>query len=72
MDCIYLNCDHRGIGYCHAQPIRKGEAVVWYKPTDEELKNYCRNSEKFGSCPRYMAFEDYLESIGKSEREQKE
>lgn len=68
MDCIYLNCDEEDCE-CHAQPLRDGEPVpIWYQPTEDELKNYCRAKE-FILCPRYKAFHNYLRSQGKSQSE---
>jgi len=59
MDCIYLNRDNKGIGYCHAQPMRKGETLSFYKPTEDEVKNICTNPKS--SCPRYEAYQYHLE-----------
>jgi len=57
MNCIYLNCDKTPACYCHAQPIRQGEVVAYYKPTEDELKKYCQ-IEDFDSCPRFEAFQN--------------
>jgi hypothetical protein len=67
MDCVYLNCS--GKCYCHAQPVREREQTIWYKPTDYELKDLCKDSQKWGSCPRFIAMREYNESIGKSKKE---
>jgi hypothetical protein len=40
MDCIYLNRDGEK-SYCHAQPIREREAMFWYKPNENDLKQLC-------------------------------
>jgi len=61
MDCIYLNCRGNEC-HCHAQPLRKGEVTFWYKPSEEELKDICKESKKWSSCPRFEAFEAYQES----------
>jgi hypothetical protein len=53
----------RKICHCHAQPVRDGEMVSFYKPTDEEIKNLCKEPAKWDSCPRYTTFEKYLEAL---------
>jgi hypothetical protein len=57
MDCIYLNC-MKGKCYCHAAPLRPNEVVVFYEPTEEELKELCKNRVSFNKCPRFEAFRD--------------
>ncbi len=58
MDCIFLNRPDPNIQYCHAQPIRNGEEVQFYKPTKVELKKFCENDEDFCDCPRFEAMKD--------------
>lgn len=59
MDCIHLNRSRENID-CHAQPIREREPVIFYKPTEEEIKNHC-TSTKFDTCPRFIAIRDYID-----------
>jgi hypothetical protein len=61
MDCIYLNCI-RTECRCHAIPMRPNETVVFYKPTEEEMKQFCKSSSNFGICPRFKAFKDTFKS----------
>jgi hypothetical protein len=56
MDCICLNMKNKIVS-CHAQLIRPNENFWLYQPTEEDLKNFCRNPEKFPSCPRLIAFQ---------------
>jgi hypothetical protein len=58
MDCIYLNCGNNC--FCHAVPIRQGETIVYFKPTEDELKSICKNGEKFSGCPRLNSFEYHV------------
>jgi len=67
MDCIYLNC-LRNECHCHAQPLRERESIFFYKPTENELKELCRDAKKWGSCPRFAAMEEYQERQGKTEK----
>ncbi len=56
MDCIYLIC--KGECYCHTVLVRPNEPIAFYKPTEEELKEFCKNSANFRNCPRFEAFQD--------------
>lgn len=60
MDCIFLNRPSSNLQYCHAQPIRVGEDVQFYKPTKDELKKLCENPNDFCDCPRYEAMKDFV------------
>lgn len=62
MQCICLNIKNSEVS-CHAQPIRPNEPFWLYQPTEEDLKNYCRDSEKFSSCPRLKAFQNIRAKI---------
>ncbi len=62
MDCIYLTAGTVGgrvTYFCHAQPLRARENVIFYKPTKDELENSCQNSKGFASCPRFKAFQNH-------------
>jgi hypothetical protein len=54
MRCIYFSGKE-----CHATPPGPG---LSYQPNDEEKKNYC-DSLEFKSCPRLVAFVEYLQAI---------
>ena len=57
MICIFLN-PLQSEFRCHAQPIRPGETgILYYKPTQNELKKYCQSSKNFCLCPRLKAFQ---------------
>jgi len=60
MRCIYFSGDH-----CYAHPP---ENALTYKPTEEEKKNNCENGESFRSCPRLMAFVEYIEAVNAARR----
>jgi len=60
MDCIFLNCPNSEIHFCHAQLIRPCEDIQFYKPSEIELKNYCKNENDFCDCPRYDAFKSLI------------
>lgn len=58
MDCIYLN-SRGNQHYCHAQPMKlANEPVVYYPPTEAELKEFCNNGVNFSKCPRFLAMQD--------------
>ena len=60
MDCIFLNRPNLELQFCHAQLIRQGEDIQFYKPTSAELKNFCENENNFGDYPRYEAIRDFI------------
>ena len=60
MDCIFLNRPNSELHFCHAQPIRQGEDIQFYKPTETELKDSCENENNFSDCPRYEAIRDFI------------
>jgi hypothetical protein len=57
MDCIYLSSKSNQ-HYCHAQPVRPSENVIFYVPTEEDRKEFCNNSANFPKCPRLQAILD--------------
>ncbi len=63
MDCVYLLTR-----YCTAQVARMAgkipSAAGYYKPTDEERKSFCNNSNEFRACPRFVAFQMHLSAKG--------
>lgn len=57
MYCIFLNPLNAEFR-CHAQLIRSGETgILYYKPTESELKKYCKSTKNFCTCPRLKAFQ---------------
>ena len=63
-----VNCVYLLNGYCTAQAtIIAGmipSAAGYYKPTEEECKSFCNNSEKFKVCPRFTAYQMHLNALG--------
>ena len=60
MNCIYLSTS-----VCQAQPIPFKARTMFYTPTEEEQKEFCKNKENFQECPRYVAYQQHLKIIGK-------
>ena len=60
MECIFLNCPNSELHFCHAQPIRSGEDIQFYKSTSTELEKFCKNENDFPDCPRYEAIKDFI------------
>ena len=63
VDCIYfIN------GQCWAQPFatrtHTGPDIEFYKPTDEDQKNYCKEIRNFQTCPRFLAYQGHLRAMG--------
>ena len=57
MICIFLN-PLKSEFRCHAQLITPGETgILYYKPTENELKKYCQSYKNFCLCPRLKAFQ---------------
>lgn len=67
VDCIYLNEDE-----CRAQPyvakrIARPEDRTFYKPNEEDKKEFCHQRVEFRSCPRYQAYQSHLRAMGLKE-----
>ena len=58
VDCIYLFKDE-----CRAQPI-VDKKEGYYKPTEEDQKNFCRNTRLMRTCPRAGLYHEHLRAIG--------
>jgi len=61
MDCIYLVS-----GDCRAHPISSGitGTLAFYKPSEEEQKEFCKSSTGFSTCPRLRVYHEYLRASG--------
>jgi hypothetical protein len=59
MECIYLLREA-----CHAQPFITHEAD-FYKPTQDERKEYCLDLSRFNACPRLLQYQIFLANTGK-------
>jgi hypothetical protein len=64
VDCIYLNEDE-----CRAQPyvakrIGRPEDMTFYKPNEEDQKEYRKDKVNFKACPRFKAYQDDLRARG--------
>ena len=61
MDCIYLVSED-----CRAHPIPRGIAgtVTFYKPNEEEQKEFCKSLTGFPTCPRLKLYHEYLRAMG--------
>jgi hypothetical protein len=58
VDCIYLVKDE-----CRAQPF-VDVTKVYYKPTEQEKKDYCRSGSPQRNCPRFVGYQEHLKAIG--------
>ena len=61
LDCIYFMNNE-----CRAQPILVGVSKMGeaYHPTELDQKEYCKGSDKFKECPRFVAYHEHLRLIG--------
>lgn len=59
VDCVYLLK-----GSCRAQPFFFNESD-YYKPTEDEKKEFCLNLGRFRQCPRLMAYQAHLQVVKK-------
>jgi hypothetical protein len=63
MNCIYFVQDH-----CTAQPHAVANAnfpsAGYYKPTDDERKEFCNNAGIADTCPRFKQYKLYLGMTG--------
>jgi hypothetical protein len=60
LSVIYMQCIYFTGETCEAASLVR----LNYKPNEEEKKKFCE-SESFRSCPRHMAFLDYLRAEAK-------
>ena len=61
LECVYLVSDE-----CRAQPLTskiEGE-IPYYKPSQEDLKIYCKDARNFRACPKYIGYQDDLKARG--------
>ena len=61
-----VNCIYFASNECRAQPfvqVTQGQRD-YYKPTEEEQKDYCGERASFRNCSRLVAYQDHLKAIG--------
>jgi len=58
VNCVYLFGDE-----CRAQPLLDKQAG-YYKPTEEDKTNFCRNTRMMRTCPRAGLYHEHLRAIG--------
>ena len=63
MRCNYFDKN----GFCKAIPSSDKEVLkdLEYKPTEDEVKDYCTNSLYMETCPRLNIYKDYLKALRK-------
>ena len=61
VDCIYFANSE-----CRAQPVVHGVSAPgeFYKPNEQDQKEYCKNGANFQYCPRFIAYQAHLKAIG--------
>jgi hypothetical protein len=57
VDCIYFVS-----GVCMATPTSVGGD--YYKPTEQDQKDWCKNIAKFKTCPRFTGYQEHLRAVG--------
>ncbi len=71
-----VDCNYFMKGKCWAQPFAThtkmesyqaagAEDFESYSPTEEDQKQYCKNTVNFRTCPRLQAYRDYLKAVGR-------
>jgi hypothetical protein len=59
VDCIYLVK-----GECRAQPFVDTVTREYYRPTDQEQRDYCRSTINVRTCARLQTYQDHLKAKG--------